>query len=112
MVSSQVGGGCSASELWLREQVCDLPVLREPAGGLLRIEELAVAGDVEDATAAANQLDVRLRVDLENRSLQTGSVGQVVSGAAVEDGDFHGPMLAQVAPAGGRGHRDRGLLLI
>jgi len=59
------------------------------AVAVLGEEQLAVERDVENPAAALDEL----RLDAErllDRGRQTGSPGQVVSGAAVGNGDVHG----------------------
>ncbi len=64
-------------------------MFRESAGLELRVDERSVDVDVEDASAAGDQLglDAELLLDL---CRQTGGFWLVVSGRAVFDLHFHG----------------------
>jgi len=74
----------------------DLAGLREAAQLLLGKDQVVPDGDLEDASAAADELglDAELLLDL---SRQTGGAGIVVSARAVLDGDMgrHGSLLSR-----------------
>ena len=69
------------------QPLLDLPGHGEAAGLLLGVDDLVVHGDVEDASASADQLrrDSELALDLRR---QTGGPGVVVSHSAVFDTDM------------------------
>ena len=56
---------------------------------MLGEDELAVGGDIEDAVRALDELGLDSQ-RLPDLGRQTDGPGQVVSGNAVGDGEFHG----------------------
>ena len=80
----------------LLELLLDLSRLREAAELFLGEDEVVPHGDLEDATAATDQLrlDAELLLDL---SRQTGGARIVVSTGAVLDGDIsrHSSLLSR-----------------
>jgi hypothetical protein len=86
----------------LLEGLNDLAGLREAAQGLLGEDQVVPDRDLEDASAAADELglDAELLLDL---SRQTGGAWIVVSARAVFDGDMgrHGSLLSSpIIPRG------------
>ncbi len=63
-------------------------MFRESAGFLLAVDQLAVDGDIEDAAATIDELDVSTELGLDGVR-QTGGLGSVVSFHAVFDGNVH-----------------------
>ena len=70
----------------------DLFVLRKTARLVLRVDELAVHDDVEDALASGKQLGLVVEI-ASDRGRQTGGLREVVSSDAIGDGDVHGSVL-------------------
>jgi hypothetical protein len=70
----------------------DLGVRREAAGGFLRKQQLAIRAHVEHAAIAFDERDLAGAKPgvLPQRSLQPGSLGEVVSTTAVFDGQDQG----------------------
>ena len=73
-------------------------------GGVFGINELAVGLHVEDAFAALDECGFHAEgfPDLGRR---TGGLGEVVSHAAVFDGDVHGSLAGMVKHCGGDARR-------
>ena len=72
----------------------DLFWVGEAAGFRLRVDRASVDDYVEHAAAAANQLGLDADFLLD-RGRQTGGLREVVSGAAVRDGDVHRQIVPQ-----------------
>ena len=70
----------------------DLLVRREPVGRLVRVGDVTVDRDLEDASGALLQAGGDA-VRVLDGGLQTGGLGQVVSLAAVQDLDVHRALL-------------------
>lgn len=70
------------------DQPQHLTLFWKAAQASLREDQLAVHLDLKDATAALDEFGLDVQRTLELRS-QTGCAGQVVSSAAVGDGDGH-----------------------
>ncbi len=90
-----------ASALEGREFLEDLGIFRESADVAFAEDHLAVDFDVEDASAASDQLDFSV-VLFSNGGLQTGGAGEVVSNPAVLDSDFHQNSFVRVDGVGQR----------
>jgi len=71
------------------QQVRNLLVLREPLLRLLREDELAVDGDLEDPASRLDELDLDVGVERLQLGGQTDRLGLVVSLHAVLDRDLH-----------------------
>ncbi len=74
--------------LMLADPLEDLVVGREAEGLVLRVDELPVEGDVEDAAVPALEVSGQPELLLDG-GLQTGGLGVVVSFGAVGDQDLH-----------------------
>ena len=70
--------------LWLlrTERVDDFVVIGKTPGGVFRKDDLAVDGDIENATVAARQFRIDPGLSLD-RGCQTGSLGEIVSTSAI-----------------------------
>ena len=70
------------------QRLDDLRHARKACVAVLGEDELAVGGNIEDAVRALDELGLDAQC-LPDLGRQTDSPGQVVSGNAVGDGDFH-----------------------
>ncbi len=75
------------------ENFSDFALVREATRVGLAVDQVPFYENVEDAAAAAVQLYLRVEA-LDELCFQPGSVGEVVSGAAVLDSDVHGFLVA------------------
>jgi hypothetical protein len=78
-----------ASSAQFAQGLNDFIGAREPAFAILREYQSAIGDNVEDADRARGELGLHPEL-FRDFGRQTGSLRQIVSAAAVSDGDAHG----------------------